>query len=468
MTVQFLAPVSTPEITKQVLGSQSDLTDGDSQAVEFSDIFSSSLGELETLPEPLQGLQDITANLEAVLPGLVAGQELPPTGELLPSVLPESVPAIVTDPALVSTNSQISVEQATVIIPQTVDGASAIVTTPASDTASTDKGQIVTAPDNSHRGASARSHHAAVLANAELAQGLTDTVARSVSNLTHKAGVIGLPDASPVAAAVSQLVNSRVESGPAVVTSTTTTASESALAQLSTGSSGSQSQNNSFTAGSNQRDTFFNIGLPAVAADSKQDFMQLLERGAQLQGRENSAVVSQLATETTTAVRHVASPEGQKGTMESYQLQQNINKPGWGNDFSSRVAWMSKEGIHSARLQLNPHNMGSIEVKISIQNDQANISFLSQNSAVREVIEASLPRLREMMTESGVKLEQANVSSNGDAQQHKQQAAHADDANKHNSDFADDDANDSEQQTEEQVLAVNEQGDIISGVDYFV
>ena len=456
MTVPFLAPVSTPEITKQVLGSQSGLTDDDGQATEFNDIFSSSLGELETLADPQQGLQGITAGLEAVIPGLVAGQELPPSGEILPSALTESIAA---DSALLSTNAEISAQQATVIIPQTADIASAVVTTLPGDTVNAGKGHIQSNPDHSHR--------AAVLASTQLPQVSVETATIGVSNSAHKAGTVNLPDASPVAAAVSQLVNSRVESGPAAVASTATTASEAALAQLSTSSSGSQSENNSFSAGSNQRDSFFNNGLPAVAADTKQDFMRLLERGTQLLGRENSAVVSPLATETTAAAR-LTVPEGQKATMESFQLPQNIHKPGWTNDFGSRVAWMSKEGIHSARLQLNPHNMGSIEVKISIQNDQANISFLSQNSAVRDVIEASLPRLREMMTESGVKLEQANVSSNSDAQQQKQQAANADDAHKQNTGLADEDLNESEQQAEQQAIVLSEQGDIIYGVDYFV
>jgi len=112
-----------------------------------------------------------------------------------------------------------------------------------------------------------------------------------------------------------------------------------------------------------------------------------------------------------------------KVAPDTFQMQQPIDKPGWSQEFTHRLMWMNKQGIQQVRLQLNPANLGSIDIKIAIQNDQANISFLSQHGVVREAIEASLPRLREMMTDAGVKLENVNVSGQDD-QQHSHGSTH--------------------------------------------
>jgi flagellar hook-length control protein FliK len=153
-----------------------------------------------------------------------------------------------------------------------------------------------------------------------------------------------------------------------------------------------------------------------ATADNGPDFSRIIEKGLAQLNRD--AASSTHAPLTEPAAR--SSLDGMKLTSGSLFLQQPIDKPKWGQEFGSRMVWMSKEGIQSAQLRLTPAHLGTIEVKISIQNDQANVSFMSQHGAVRDVIEATLPRLREMMQEAGVKLEQANVSggeSNTDTQQ---------------------------------------------------
>lgn len=101
---------------------------------------------------------------------------------------------------------------------------------------------------------------------------------------------------------------------------------------------------------------------------------------------------------------------------ETFQMQQPVDKPGWSQEFTHRLMWMNKQGVQQVRLQMNPANLGSIDVKVVIQNDQASVSFLSQHGVVRDAIEASLPRLREMMNDAGVKLDTVDVSTQADQQ----------------------------------------------------
>jgi len=114
-----------------------------------------------------------------------------------------------------------------------------------------------------------------------------------------------------------------------------------------------------------------------------------------------------------------------KGSGESKSLMQaSINTPfsqqaGWGEEVGSRVKWMVNSQVQSAELKLNPANLGPVEVKISVQNDQTTIHFSAQNAAVREALDAAMPRLREMLGDNGVNLSDVDVSDQSFAQQQK-------------------------------------------------
>lgn len=94
-----------------------------------------------------------------------------------------------------------------------------------------------------------------------------------------------------------------------------------------------------------------------------------------------------------------------------------VGTPGWDTAFSQKVAWAATNQHQVAELRLNPPNLGPIEIRISIVNDQATAQFVSAHASVRESIEAALPKLREMMGESGLTLGNVNVSSQSFQQQ---------------------------------------------------
>jgi flagellar hook-length control protein FliK len=54
--------------------------------------------------------------------------------------------------------------------------------------------------------------------------------------------------------------------------------------------------------------------------------------------------------------------------------------------------WMSAKGIKTATIQLDPPELGSLHVKVSINQDQANVSFTVQNASVREALDQNALR----------------------------------------------------------------------------
>ena len=94
-------------------------------------------------------------------------------------------------------------------------------------------------------------------------------------------------------------------------------------------------------------------------------------------------------------------------------VPQQVGGKGWGSAIADRVMWMVQGEQQFAKLRLNPPNLGPIEVRVTVHQDQTSVSFLAQHAAVREALEAALPRLREMFDQQSLQLVQADVQDPG-------------------------------------------------------
>jgi flagellar hook-length control protein FliK len=106
-----------------------------------------------------------------------------------------------------------------------------------------------------------------------------------------------------------------------------------------------------------------------------------------------------------------AAPGASDVRVASTQVATPFGRPEWANAMNERVTWLVGQRMPSADIQINPPQLGPVEVRITIQNDQANVYFTAQNSAVREAIQAALPRLNEMLAQGGLSLGQASVGA---------------------------------------------------------
>ncbi len=97
-------------------------------------------------------------------------------------------------------------------------------------------------------------------------------------------------------------------------------------------------------------------------------------------------------------------------SLPSFNLPQPMQHKGWEQAMGERMVWMARNSIQQAKLQLNPRDMGPVEVRVSLNQDQASVHFVAQQAATRDALEQALPRLREMFQESGLNLAQSEVS----------------------------------------------------------
>ncbi|MET0050341.1 MAG: flagellar hook-length control protein FliK [Candidatus Thiodiazotropha sp.] len=86
-----------------------------------------------------------------------------------------------------------------------------------------------------------------------------------------------------------------------------------------------------------------------------------------------------------------------------------VGQPGWDQAVGERVQWMVNQNIQQAEIKLTPPNLGPLEIKISVQHDQTHVTFLAAQAPTREALEASIPRLREMLGDINLNLANVNV-----------------------------------------------------------
>lgn len=88
-----------------------------------------------------------------------------------------------------------------------------------------------------------------------------------------------------------------------------------------------------------------------------------------------------------------------------------LGAEGWGQELGNRVQWLVGQNVQAAELRINPPHLGPVEIRISVDQDQASVSFTAQHSVTRDAIEAAIPRLRDMLGDNGLNLANVNVSS---------------------------------------------------------
>lgn len=133
-----------------------------------------------------------------------------------------------------------------------------------------------------------------------------------------------------------------------------------------------------------------------------------------------SSISSTLTAPGTESVKYNATQE--TAPPRFFTLQVPAGQPGWDVEVGNRIRWMVGQHNQGLELRLNPPELGSIEVKVATEGERTNVTFFAANPAAREALETALPRLREMFSDSGMELANADVSDQS-LQQEREQLA---------------------------------------------
>lgn len=81
----------------------------------------------------------------------------------------------------------------------------------------------------------------------------------------------------------------------------------------------------------------------------------------------------------------------------------------WGESLAEKTLMLVNQKGSTARLNLIPHNLGPLEIKLKLQGEASSIEFVTHHTATKEAIESAIPKLREMFESGGLSLGDVNV-----------------------------------------------------------
>ncbi|AZF38552.1 Flagellar hook-length control protein FliK [Pseudomonas sp. R4-39-08] len=103
-----------------------------------------------------------------------------------------------------------------------------------------------------------------------------------------------------------------------------------------------------------------------------------------------------------------------------------MHQSGWTEEVVNRVMYLSSANLKSAEIQLQPAELGRLDIKVNMTPDQqAQVSFMSGHAVVREALESQSGRLREMFAQQGMGQVDVNVSDQSRGQEQPQQQSQA-------------------------------------------
>lgn len=86
-----------------------------------------------------------------------------------------------------------------------------------------------------------------------------------------------------------------------------------------------------------------------------------------------------------------------------------LGDDGFDQAIGARIGWLADQKIGHAHIRLNPEDLGPVDVRLQMNGDKVHASFSSPHVDVRQALESSLPRLRELLGEQGFQLAHADV-----------------------------------------------------------
>jgi flagellar hook-length control protein FliK len=98
------------------------------------------------------------------------------------------------------------------------------------------------------------------------------------------------------------------------------------------------------------------------------------------------------------------------GPAPTFKVGAGVETAEFGQGVADRVSLMMDGNLTSAKLQVNPPALGPIEVRIALQGGHAQISLSSHSAVTRDALEATSPKLREMLGSQGFSQVSVDIS----------------------------------------------------------
>ncbi len=104
-----------------------------------------------------------------------------------------------------------------------------------------------------------------------------------------------------------------------------------------------------------------------------------------------------------------AAPLTAGSPVSSAYLRHAPGQAGFAQELGAQVAVWVREGVQQAQLNLNPAELGPVQVRILLEGQQAQVQFVVEHSQTREALQAGVAELNQALKTEGLSLGRADV-----------------------------------------------------------
>ncbi len=120
----------------------------------------------------------------------------------------------------------------------------------------------------------------------------------------------------------------------------------------------------------------------------------------------------------------VSSPQQARAeAAQQAQLPLQLTKELANEQVAEKVQMMMSKNLKNLDIRLDPPELGRMQIRMTMNSDLASVQFTVTNPQARDIIEQTLPRLREMFAQQGIQLADSSVQQQSHGGQQDRYAA---------------------------------------------
>jgi len=101
--------------------------------------------------------------------------------------------------------------------------------------------------------------------------------------------------------------------------------------------------------------------------------------------------------------------QAQKSNAQLHQETISIFRKDFADEVKNRVMVMISQKLQQFDIVLDPPELGNMQVRVNLQNEQATVNFMVQNPQTKDALEQNMHKLRDMLAEQGVDVGETNI-----------------------------------------------------------
>lgn len=127
-------------------------------------------------------------------------------------------------------------------------------------------------------------------------------------------------------------------------------------------------------------------------------------------GTDNAGITfAESQTQAAEQTNRTSSSQATTPSLAAHLKQLNLQQQDAALQLRERVQFMVRQNIQVAEIRLDPADLGQMQIRVNLQQEQASVQFVVQQQHTRELLEQQMPRLRELLQQQGIQLGEGQV-----------------------------------------------------------